>query len=288
MQRLVHAASLASVACGLVGGAGCAGPAAIRASKQAVPVIVDRGLRAFEAAEGRERLARVLATPELRAAVRQAARDAAEGALAGAAGAEGRESLADLVDELTDVLARDVREEIVPSAFAAARQELSEPLTIDQRGALVRAVRQAVSEATRASMRAAAGELPTSLGPALTASLAAALQSPELDAATYKVVSDSTRHALVASADLLREMHEEGEGPSLIRRLTRYLTLILVFTFLMGAAALALALWTAQLARRTRRAEARAAGVRAPRRRAPFIAVTGARAAAPVRRRRRR
>src|SRR5262245_48128841 len=62
--------------------AGCAASvrsAATEAPRAAVPVVVDESLKSLEDAKNRERIERILATPEVREAIHQAAASAARG-----------------------------------------------------------------------------------------------------------------------------------------------------------------------------------------------------------------
>jgi hypothetical protein len=80
---------------------GCAASvrsAAIRAPRAAVPVVVDESLKALEDAANRERVERILETPEMRRAIGLAAASAARGALAGAE--EDRKAILHAIDEV--------------------------------------------------------------------------------------------------------------------------------------------------------------------------------------------
>ncbi|HZU85730.1 MAG TPA: hypothetical protein VE987_22540, partial [Polyangiaceae bacterium] len=199
----------------------------------------------------RERLARIMATPEMQALVRQAAQDASHGLLAGASDEQGRALVANLVDATADALAREARERLVPAAMAALRQELARPWTPEQRAALEGALNEAMSQATRTTIRTAAAQIPTSLGPAF----ASTLDKADVRGAVDRTVSDATRSALVASADVLRQIRSEREGPTLIQRLTRFLVASLAAAFVLGAAAVALSVWAVNVARRAKRTE---------------------------------
>jgi len=247
MRRLLSVASFAFL-CSL---AGCAGVGAVNASRRAVPVVVDESLRSFELDANRERLARIVSSPEIQGMVRQAAKDSVQGLLAGASEDQAHDLVVGLVGAITDALARDLREKLVP----AVRAELLAPMRAEDRDAMKGAVDDAVTEATRTSVRAAAEELPTSVAPAVASSLVATLGAPALQEALDRTVSDATRSALVASADVMRGMRG-AEGPTLVQRLTRLLTVSLIAAFLIGAGFLALTLWAVNLTRQARRVEA--------------------------------
>jgi len=183
--------------------------------------------------------------------VRQAAKDSVQGLLAGASEDQAHDLVVGLVGAITDALARDLREKLVP----AVRAELLAPMRAEDRDAMKGAVDDAVTEATRTSVRAAAEELPTSVAPAVASSLVATLGAPALQEALDRTVSDATRSALVASADVMRGMRG-AEGPTLVQRLTRLLTVSLIAAFLIGAGFLALTLWAVNLTRQARRVEA--------------------------------
>jgi hypothetical protein len=87
--------------------AGCAASvrsAATTAPRAAIPVVVEESLKSLEDARNRERIERILATPEMRQALRQAAAGAARGVVAGAA--EEHETIVGAID---DVVASSTR-----------------------------------------------------------------------------------------------------------------------------------------------------------------------------------
>src|SRR5262249_4760558 len=107
--------------------AGCAESvrsAVTEAKRAAVPVLVDESLKSMEDARNRERIERILATPEVRQAIQQAAASGARGAIAGAL--EERETIAGAIDDVvassTRTVARNVAA-VFPGTLAPVLRE---------------------------------------------------------------------------------------------------------------------------------------------------------------------
>jgi hypothetical protein len=110
--------------------AGCAAgvrSAAAEAPRVAVPVVVDESLKSLEDTGNRERIDRILATPEMQGVIRDAAGSATRGAIAGAA--EEREVMVGAIDEAVGVATR--------TAVRSVAAESPETLTPAMREALV-------------------------------------------------------------------------------------------------------------------------------------------------------
>jgi hypothetical protein len=86
------------VATALAGCAASVRSAATEAPRAAVPVVVDESLKSLEDAKNRERIDRILATPEMHRAIRQTAASAARGTFEGAA--EERKAIFGAIDEV--------------------------------------------------------------------------------------------------------------------------------------------------------------------------------------------
>jgi hypothetical protein len=220
--------------------------ASVNASRAAVPVVVDESLAAFEDAQNRKRLEEILGTAEMQGAIQEAAHAVVAGALAPGADDRIQATTAQLTSAVTDVLARDIRDKIIPASVDGLRTSLREA-TSDDRRALLGIVNQAVTEATAASIRSASAEIPQSLAPALRASMVDSLNSPELHAAIASMTADATRSALISSRDVIIQL-EDREGPvgpviGLVDRLERIMATAVVATFLVGGLLGAFLVW---------------------------------------------
>lgn len=234
----------------------------------AVPITVDEALKTLEDPQTRERVARVMATPEMQRAVQDFGIAVLRGAVEGGSGTEARERLrglaAGLADDFTRTLAEQLSREVVPAVrsslaqplsaeeearfqaltaglsdqFAhalgleltrevipAARASLVRPLSPEQEKALSDALSEVAGDATRASLRVAAEEVPLSIGPAMRRSVVMELRSPELREAIAQTMADVTRETLIRSRAVIREMQTEPGGPWLLQRLDRLVNL---------------------------------------------------------------
>jgi hypothetical protein len=231
LATLVMLAALAATS------AGCAGTVR-SASRAAVPVIVDESLGAFEDAHNRERLEQILGTPEMQGAIRETARGLVQGALGPGADASAQRYTAELTDTVAEVLARDLRDRIIPATVKGMRESLRDSLTADDRRAMFALVNGAIAQATATAIRSASVEFPRSMAPAMREAIVESLNSPDLHAALGGMAADATRSALVSSRDVLVELHDryEGTGPvvQLVDRIQRMLERTIVATFAVG------------------------------------------------------
>jgi hypothetical protein len=237
----------------LLAGAGCAGTVR-SASRAAVPVVVDESLGAFEDPHNRERFEQILGSPEMQGAIEETARAAVSGALAPGAEVRLQALTAALADTVADVLARDMRERILPATVDGVRESLGELVTPEDRRALLATIDAAVAHATAAAIRSASAELPRSLAPAMRAALVESLDSPDLRASVAGITSDATRSALLSSRDVIVELRErsEGVGPvaQLVDRVQSMLQKTIVATFAVGMLLGALLVWASAHFRR--------------------------------------
>jgi hypothetical protein len=180
----------------------------------AVPITVDTLLDSLEDPRVRERIARLMETPEMQRAVGESGAAAVRGALEGAASEETRQRLTALSTEIAEAFTRAVAEGLSP----------------DQ--ALGRALNGSIARVTRESVRAAAGEVPASLGPAVRQSLIKELATPELRKAIADTTADVTRETLVKSRDVIEDMQAQPHRGGLIERVDR----LLLFGWLLGIA----------------------------------------------------
>jgi hypothetical protein len=219
--------------------AGCAGRVeelAADVPRAAVPVAVDEVLKAGEDAGTRDRVAQILATPEMQQAIREIARGAVEGAIDEMSSEESQERIATLTHELATAL----------------RSELS---AADRR-TIEGAVAAIAASGTRGAVRTAANEIPTTLGPAVTHALVQELQDPALRHAVSGMVSGVTRDVLGNTRDAMQEArgrHEaEGtRGP--IASIQRALTLSWLLAFGLGVIAVGGLMYGWRLKRRAKR-----------------------------------
>jgi hypothetical protein len=238
------------------GSLGCAGAftsASVKASRAMVPVVVDESLASLEDARNRERVERILGTPEMQRAIEEAARAATTGALAPDTVDTLQGVTAQLTETVADVLARDLREKIIPASIEGMQESLHDALSPEAVAAATSALRHAVANATDAAIQAAARDLPSTLAPALRASIVESLDSPDLRASVAGIASDATRSALVSSRDVIIGLHEHGEEAGLIDhlvdRMQRLLVVTIAATFAVGAALGALVVGVLRLRR---------------------------------------
>jgi hypothetical protein len=216
------------------------------ASRAAVPVVVDESLGAFEDPQNRERLEQILGSPEMQAAIRETSQALVRGALEPGTDFKVQEGTAALTDTVAEVLARDLRDRILPATVEGMRESLREGVTPDDRRAVLAAVNGAIAQATATALRSASAEIPRSFGPAMQAAVVESLNSPELHAAVASILADAARASLVSSRDLLTDLHRsDGNGPvvQLVDRVQRMLVKTVFATFGAGALLGALFVW---------------------------------------------
>lgn len=233
-------------AAAMVASAGCT--STVRsASRAAVPVIVDETLGAFEDPQNRERVAQILASPEMQAAIRETSHALVRGALEPGTDLKVQEGTAALTDTVAEVLARDLRDRILPATVQGIRESLREALTKGDARALQAVLSGAIGQATTTALRAASAELPQSFGPAVRAAVVEGLNSPELHSAVAGVISDATRSTLLSSRDVIVDLRErnEGNGPivQLVDHVQGMLERTVLATFGAGALLGALFIW---------------------------------------------
>ena len=245
MSRAASLTLFVLAAAAVMGSAGCT--STVRsASRAEVPVVVDESLGAFEDPQNRERLEQILGSPEMQAAIRETSHALVRGALEPGTDLRVQEGTAALTDTVAEVLARDLRDRILPATVEGMRESLREGLTPDDRRAVLAAVNGAIAQATATALRSASAELPRSFGPAIQAAVVESLNSPELHAAVASILADAARASLVSSRDLLTDLHRsDGNGPvvQLVDRVQRMLVKTVFATFGAGALLGALFIW---------------------------------------------
>jgi hypothetical protein len=230
----------------VTGSAGCT--STVRsATHAAVPVVVDESLGAFEDPQNRERLEKILGSPEMQAAIRETSHALVRGALEPGTDLRVQEGTAALTDTVAEVLARDLRDRILPATVQGMRESLRDGLTTEDRRAVLATVNGAIAQATATALRSASAEMPRSFGPAVQAALVESLNSPELHAAVAGILADAARASLLSSRDLLVDLHQrsDGNGPvlQLFDRVQRMLERTVLATFAAGALLGALFIW---------------------------------------------
>jgi hypothetical protein len=209
------------------------------ATRAAVPVVVDESLTAFEDPQNRQRLEQIMGTPEMQGAIRETAQALVQGALASGAHVQAQELTAALTDAVADVLARDLRDKLLPATVQGIRASLRENLTAQDLKDTMALVDSVVTRATTAAVRSVAVELPTAFAPAVRSALVDAINAPDLHAAVAGITAETTRTALLSSRDVIIDLHEraEGQGPvvQLVDRVQRMLVRTVIATFGVGS-----------------------------------------------------
>jgi hypothetical protein len=232
---------------------GCLNGSVRSATSAAVPVVVDESLTSFEDPRNRERFEKIIASPEMQGAIQHTAQALVEGALE--PGPTGTGAYVEtLTDSMADILARDIRDRILPATVAGIRDSLNTAFTDADRRAAFRLLDAAVAEATASAIRSASSEIPRSFVPAMRTSMVDSLNAPEVHAALASITADATRTALVSSRDLITELRErdQGTGPvyQLVNHVQRMLERVIVITFLVGALLGSVLVWASRYVRR--------------------------------------
>lgn len=200
--------------------AGC-GPvidqASARAPRAATPVVMDESLKAMEDARTRERVAALMATPELQQTLRELGAAVGPGVLDGLSTEESKARIDALAKDLVTAVVRAMVAEtktVTHEAIAA----ISEPevqRTLDQMVAMM------AKSATHSAIRAAADDIPTTLSPAIRKVLADSVSSPEMRAAASLAAHDIAQGAVFGSRDAVTEMDQKKPvDGGLVERIT--------------------------------------------------------------------
>jgi hypothetical protein len=208
------------------------------AARGATPVVVDETLAAFEDPQNRERVEQILGSPEMQAALRETSHALVRGALEPGADVRTQAATAALTDTVAEVLARDLRDRILPATVQGIRESLRESITKEDQSAVRAMISSAIGQATTTALRSASAELPNSFGPAMRTAVVDSLNAPELHEAVAGMIADTTRSALVSSRDVIVGMRQQNEGNGPLLQLVDHVQTMLertvVATFVVG------------------------------------------------------
>jgi hypothetical protein len=230
--------------------------AAAEAPHAAVPVAVDETLKAGEDPRTRARLAAVLATPEMNQAIAEVAKAAVAAALDEASSAASEERVAHLTQVVAGALAESLARDIVPAMLSGTRESLRANVSAEDVDAMKATLGKLVAASTSAALHTAADEIPTTVAPAVRASLARELKDPELHEAVSGVVGDATRQVLVSTRQAVVDARAENvarDKPGLLTTVGRALTLSWLLALALGVVAVGLVGWVLHMRRRTKR-----------------------------------
>jgi hypothetical protein len=242
MRRGVRARPLA-LALTLLLSNGCAARARSLAAdlpRTAVPATIDETLKAGEDAPTRDRVAQILATPEMHRAIEDVAKTAVVGALDGLNDEESKERIAALTSELTKAFADGIRRE----------------LSRGDRVALEGAVASLAAAGTRGALRSAADEIPTTVAPAVRQALVTQLADPELRDAVSGMVGHTATRAVASTGEAVAEATatNKAEGrDGILAQLKRTVTRSLLLAVALGVCAAAVLAWGLRMRRRSKR-----------------------------------
>lgn len=231
MAVALRSMTVALVASALLLLSGCGAAirsAAASAPRTAVPVAIDEMFRAMEDPDTRQRMERVMATPEVQRVIRQITAAVVASALEETSSEGEREHLDELMTAVTTTVAH----------------------------VLADALREPVADATRTAIRTASDEIPETLAPSLRRSLTTELRSPELREAVGGLTAEVTRQALVSSKEAVAKLDERQRASGLLDRV--HVLISLSWALAIGACvgALGLLAWTIHIRKRTKRFQA--------------------------------
>ncbi|WP_236644261.1 hypothetical protein [Sorangium cellulosum] len=255
---------LLTTLCLALGAGGCALPTRITSvdaevARVQTPAAIDEGLRKLEEAETQRRVARVMASPEIRAAQRQLVAGLIDGTLASLSA----EDRAARIDALTAQYARGVVRSAIRGVLDGALDEDGRRELQRAAGSLVAAsvqqLKESLDEADLGPSVAAA--MREQLGPALQAVIAedlgpgvtSLLGSEEFRRALGDTARVVAREMVAGANDALIEAQQRGErrDDSMLSRIGHLADqgaqLVSTITWLLGAAAVALAVWVTML-----------------------------------------
>ncbi len=209
---------------------GCAGmiqKAAVEAPRVATPIVIDETLKAFEAEANRQRVATILATPEMQQAMRELGSAVGDGAMADLSDDAARARVEEFAKSITEVVARTMTTEVLSTANRRALQDT---------------VRGLVATATDQAAHTLASEVTSTLAPALQTAIADGLRSPDVNDALGTTTRTLSREAVIGTRSAMAEMQKQDNGVSIKGRIMRALARTWIVAFLLGALSLALLL----------------------------------------------
>jgi hypothetical protein len=221
--------------------AGCVGAvqsAAAEAPRVATPVVIDETLKAFEGETNRQRVAAIVATPEMQQAIAELGSAFGDGAAANLADETAQAHVEEFAERLTGVISRAMTAGLLTAASQGAMQDT---------------IRGLVATATEQATRTLALEITTTLAPAIRAAVADGLRSPDMNDALRETTRTLSRETVVATHGAVDEMHKEQTGQTLRDRIMKALARTWIVAFLLGAFSLALLIALLALRSRTAR-----------------------------------
>lgn len=238
-----------------VAAVGCA-PAFQRAgtdlSREATPIVIDESVKSLEDAEMRKRIAAIMASPEVRAAVESLTDDIASGTLSALEKKEIAARLDPLASAMVAALSRElgkgIEHDIAPAIRRAIAASLSDALSPEQQ----KAIASAVSSTSISVTRDVAKTLGAELLPALIKSLGTELQRPELRDKLAGATEEASKNVILGTASAVQEIQARSGAPTLRDRLSRALTAVVVVSALSGAVLVGLLAFTLSLRRRAK------------------------------------
>ena len=204
--------------------------ASASAAKGAAPEITNATLGVFEDPQTRERLAKIVASPEVQRAMQDMSAGISEGVVRGLSDEAMEARLDILVRQLTRAamasVTKNANEELAPAVTGMTRRVvdsiIDEASTAEHREQMARVAEAIALQATRG----VANEVPRSFGPALREAmqnelapgLIAIVQSSEFKASFGELSHELSRQAVIGSNEALAELadqrrHEEGGSP---------------------------------------------------------------------------
>lgn len=189
--------------------------ASVEVPRAATPVVIDEAVRKLEEQATRERIAQIMATPELQRTIRELAAAFVPGALDGLSTEESRDRIAAFTESLVETLVQTILVRLRP----AVNDAIAEGLSRDAQRALDDMATTMASSAARGAIRAAAEDIPTTLSPAMREAFVTSLRSPELREASAQLSHDIAHGAILGSREAVAELQRNQTGVRPIERL---------------------------------------------------------------------
>lgn len=197
LARVVVALSLAAALLSLGCGATVRG-IADEAPRAATPAIADSSLKVMEDQATRRRIAAVMATPEVRDALREVSAALVQGAALG------------LTDEQMSERLTPIMQRITAAVTSTLRDELLGDETIERARVAATSI---ASSATRAAVGAAAEEIPDKLAPAMERAI-----TERLGPAIESVLRDNVARGAAAALDTVEVREGIGRSARVVSR----------------------------------------------------------------------
>jgi hypothetical protein len=206
---------------------GCA-PAVRDVVHAGTPAAVDSTLRVIEEPSTRERIEDLAQTEEMQRTMREVGKQIAEGMKISLEGSQFSPKAQELLSQMMVTATRSAVQAAMAEASSPANQAKVQQMVVD-----------ASVLATRSALQTVAGELPSTLGPPVSAMLEKQMADPDARRAMDSLVFELSRQAVLGSDEGLKELARKKDNAGALAKASAWAQSASWLLPLLGAALLA-------------------------------------------------